>query len=367
MMMYKNNYAGGGITTLPGYFLGGFLGKAAGFLKKAAPILGSTTGIGGLLLPLGLEAIRAYRSRGSQNPAQMQPQDMPQYNFGMQQQYSPYSFGGMPMGGMGGMMGGMGGMMGGMGGIQSLPTMGYPGRMPSYQMYGSPSSPMMGQMTGFSGASNTPSTQSPYGQPTGGYSSPAYRGPSGGDNTPNRFSDGMGYADGGRVEYGYADGGRVQDSVVYEGRIPFKNDGTMESSGAVDDRVAVAKPDISDVTPQSRDMLETLKFALKNPEEPASQDIISLAIQLYGEDFVQRVMDKIESGDGSLEQDMDSMVEMEFKKKLANNEPLDVVAAVAPGEFIMTKDATDKATNLPETMRKLESMNGPARLEVRSA
>jgi hypothetical protein len=24
-MMYENNYAGGGITTLPGYFWGGFL------------------------------------------------------------------------------------------------------------------------------------------------------------------------------------------------------------------------------------------------------------------------------------------------------------------------------------------------------
>jgi hypothetical protein len=175
------------------------------------------------------------------------------------------------------------------------------------------------------------------------------------------------YADGGRVEYGYADGGLVQDDVVYEGRIPFKNDGTMESSGAVDDRVAVAKPDISDVTPQSRDMLESLKFALSNPEEPASQDIISLAIQLYGEDFVQKIMDEIGSGNRSLEQDMDTMVEMEFKRKLANNEPLDVVAAVAPGEFIMTEEATNKATNLPETMAKLESMNGPARLEVRSA
>ena len=321
----------------------GFLKGIGSLLKKAAPVLGGATGIGGLLLPLGLEAIRAYRGRGSQNPAQMQPQHMPQYNFGMQQQYSPYAFGGMPMG----MMGGMGG---GMGGIQSLPMMGYPGGMPSYQMYGSPSPARMGQ-PGYAGTNYSPSSQ-----PRGQY---------GGDS--NRFSAGR-FADGGHVKKNmYADGGRVQDSVVYEGRIPFKNDGTMESSGAVDDRVAVAKPDISDVTPQSRDMLETLKFALENPEELASKEIISLAIELYGEDFVQRVMDEIESGDGSLEQDMDTMVEMEFKRKLANNEPLDVVAAVAPGEFIMTKDATDKATNLPETMRKLESMNGPARLEVRSA
>lgn len=346
----------------------GFLKGIGSLLKKAAPILGGATGIGGLLLPLGLEAIRAYRGRGSQNPAQMQPQHMPQYNFGMQQRYSPYAFGGMPMGmmggmggGMGGMTGGMGGMMGGMGGIQSLPMMGYPGGMPSYQMYGSPSPARMGQ-PGYAGTNYNPSSQ-----PRGQY---------GGDS--NRFSAGR-FADGGHVKKNmyagggriqgemYADGGRVQDSVVYEGRIPFKNDGTMESSGAVDDRVAVAKPDISDVTPQSRDMLETLKFALENPEELASKEIISLAIELYGEDFVRRVMDEIESGDGSLEQDMDTMVEMEFKRKLANNEPLDVVAAVAPGEFIMTKNATDKATNLPETMRKLESMNGPARLEVRSA
>ena len=325
----------------------GFLKGIGSLIKKAAPILGGATGIGGLLLPLGLEAIKAYRNRGSQNPSQMQ---MPQYNFGMQQQYSPHAFGGMPMGGMMGGMGGMMGGMGGMGGLRGLPMMGYPGGMPSYQMYGSQSSPMMGQMTGHAGASNRAS------QPQSG---------SAGDS--NRFSARQMYADGGRVEYGYADGGVVQDDVVYEGRIPFKNDGTMESSGAVDDRVAVAKPDISDVTPQSRDMLESLKFALSNPEEPVSQDIISLATELYGEDFVQKIMDEIGSGNRSLKQDMDTMVEMEFKRKLANNEPLDVVAAVAPGEFIMTEEATNKATNLPETMAKLESMNGPARLEVRSA
>ena len=239
-----------------------------------------------------------------------------------------------------------------LGGIGSLPTPGYPGGAPSYSMYGSPQRQFAAPQR--------------MGSPRYGSRNYAM-----GDNMTGGEGQGMQLlAYGGKVKEmpdSYADGGMVDDGVVTEGLIPFRNDGSMESSGAVDDRVAVAKPDISDVTPQSRDMLESLKFALSNPEEPAAQDIISLAIELYGEDFVQKIMDEIESGDRSLEQDMDTMVEMEFKRKLANNEPLDVVAAVAPGEFIMTKEASDKATNLPETMAKLESMDGPARLEVRSA
>jgi hypothetical protein len=149
--------------------------------------------------------------------------------------------------------------------------------------------------------------------------------------------------------------------------IPFRNDGSMESSGAVDDRLAVAKPDMSEVTIQTRKMLETLKYVLENPDDPASIDIITLAEELYGEELIEKIMRYIDSEDMSMEDDMDLMVEMEFQRKLANGDELQVAAAVAPGEFIMTKDAADKATNLTEVMRQLEGMDGPARLEVRSA
>ncbi len=329
--------------------MGKFFRGLGSLAMKAAPILASSSGIGGLILPVGLELLSAYRRRNQPSPAQQRRQFQPQYNFSQQQQYSPFAFGSMPMG---------------FGGIGSLPTPGFPGGAPSYAMYGSPQRQFAAPQR--------------MGSPRYGSRNYAM-----GDNMTGGEGQGMqmlayggkvkempdSYAYGGKIskESMYADGGMVDESVVTEGMIPFRNDGSMESSGAVDDRLAVAKPDMSEVTIQTREMLETLKYALENPDDPASIDIITLAEELYGEDLIEKIMRYIDSEDMSMEDDMDLMVEMEFQRKLANGDELQVAAAVAPGEFIMTKDATDKATNLTEVMRQLEGMDGPARLEVRSA
>jgi hypothetical protein len=317
--------------------MGKFFKGLGSLAMKAAPILASGSGIGGLLLPVGLELLSAYRRRNQPSPAQQRRQFQPQYNFSQQQQYSPFAFGPMPMG---------------FGGIGGLPTPGYPGGAPSYSMYGSPQRQFAAPQR--------------MGSPRYGSRNYAM-----GDNMTGGEGQGMQLlAHGGKVKKmpdSYADGGVVNESVVTEGMIPFRNDGSMESSGAVDDRLAVAKPDMSEVTIQTRKMLETLKYVLENPDNPASIDIITLAEELYGEELIEKIMRYIDSEDMSMEDDMDLMVEMEFQRKLANGDELQVAAAVAPGEFIMTKDAADKATNLTEVMRQLEGMDGPARLEVRSA
>jgi hypothetical protein len=228
-MMYENNYAGGGITTLPGYFWGGFLdklSKVAGVASAipgphqvfAAPVAaasgwgankiqsgqqakaaGQTQGgfmghlgsaanflsnplISALAIPTAAAGIRALRGN-----RQQQPQFMPQYA-PTAPMFNPYG-GGFGMG-------------------MPAPYQNFLGNMQS--MYGFP-----GQYT--------PSTQSPYSQPTGGYSSPTYRGPSGGDNPSSRERMQM-----------YADGGMVD--IPYEGFIPPTDDGMPESSGALGSR-----------------------------------------------------------------------------------------------------------------------------------
>jgi hypothetical protein len=339
-MMYENNYAGGGITTLPGYFWGGFLDKLSKVASVASAIpgphqaialpvaaasgwgankiqsgqqarafqsgqqaqaAGQTQGgfmghlgsaanflsnplISALAIPTAAAGIRALR--GNQ---QQQPQFMPQY--------APTA----PMFNLYG---------GGFGMGMPAPYQNFLGNMQS--MYGFP-----GQYT--------PSTQSPYSQPTGRYLSPTYRGPSGGDNPSSRERMQM-----------YADGGMVD--IPYEGFIPPTDDGMPESSGAVDDRVGVTKPDASEVSADIIEMFQMLKEALMNMEESWAQEIILLAVENFGEDFVVRLAEELAASDGNLSEEVESdrMIEMQFKYNLANGGPLKIGAAIAPNEYVLT-------------------------------
>lgn len=326
--MYENNYAGGGITTLPGYDLGGFLKKVGGFLGKYGPQAAGFLAnplVSAVAIPTISAGIRALRNRGGRG--QQQPQFMPQYA-PTAPMFNPYG-GGFGMG-------------------MPAPYQNFLGSMQS--MYGFP-----GQYT--------PSPQSPYSQPSGSGSS-AYRGPSGGDNVPSRSSQGM------RM---YADGGMVD--IPYEGFIPPTDDGMPESSGAVDDRVGVMKPDASEVSADIMEMFQMLKEALMNMEENWAQEIILLAVENFGEDFVVRFAEELAASGGDLpeEVELDRMVEMQFKQNLANGGPVKIGAAIAPNEYVLTArqvrkvgggDAQEGAKRLKGLASLLDNMDTQKPLEL---
>ena len=139
---------------------------------------------------------------------------------------------------------------------------------------------------------------------------------------------------------GRADGGMTPQDVPFEGFIEPFEDGTMESSGAVDDRVAVMKPDLSEVGPEQMQMLSALKDALRNPNSEVSRRIIELAKNTFGEKFITSlVQDMLSAGNNkSLENqdDMDRVVEMEFRQNLAEGGSVRVGAAIAPNEYVLT-------------------------------
>jgi len=114
----------------------------------------------------------------------------------------------------------------------------------------------------------------------------------------------------------------------------------LESSGAVDDRVALIKPEISEVSPENLEFLEQIKAALRNPESAVSQKIIDAARRLFGEDFLRdMIMEMSTSGmDPEVEEgdDMDRLVEMQFRQNLAEGGPVKIGAAVAPKEYVLT-------------------------------
>jgi hypothetical protein len=143
-----------------------------------------------------------------------------------------------------------------------------------------------------------------------------------------------------RALEGRADGGMAPQDIPFEGFIEPFEDGTMESSGSVDDRVAIMKPEISEVSPGNMEMLSALKDALRNPESEVSLRVIELAKDMFGEKFILSLMDDMASAGGSrmLEEqdDMDSLVEMEFRDNLAKGGPVRVGAAIAPNEYVLT-------------------------------
>ena len=337
-MMYENNYAGGGITTLPGYFLGGFLGKAAGFLKKygpqAAGFLANPV-VSAIAIPTVAAGIRALR--GGQ---QQQPQFMPQYA-PTRSMMSPYGggFGMSPYGGGFG-MGTPSPYQGFLGGMQSM--YGFPGQYTPTQQPA-----RMGQ-PGYAGTNYNTSSQ-----PRGQYS---------GDSN----------ASSGRFR-GYADGGMVD--IPFEGFIPPTEDGMPESSGAVDDRVGVMKPDASEVSADNMEIMQMLKEALMNMEESWAQEIILMAVENFGEDFVVRLAEELGASGGDLpeEVEMDRMVEMQFKQNLANGGPVKIGAAIAPNEYVLTArqvrkvgggDAKEGAKRLKGLASMLDNMDTQKPLEL---
>jgi len=309
-MKYVNSYRSGGLASLPKYGLGGFLkGIGAGLI--------SGTGIGGLLLPIGLEAFKHFRQKRQNTPGPNRRPNMPAYNFGAQQQYSPFGgqqtpfgIGALPAGAYGSFLQNMQSGMGpqfapqyGMGGASQYGM----GGAPQYGMYGS------------TGNINVPMA------PRRGGARQAFQS-YGSEGESQQFPK------------TYADGGAVTENISFEGFIPPSNDGTMESTGAVDDRIALAKPDISEVSPEKDQVLEVIKEAIKNMDQPWAAEIIALAKEMFGEEFVQNLMRDMDVSDGAMpmEADQDRLVEMQFNENLAKGGPVKVAAAVAPNEYVMT-------------------------------
>ena len=143
-----------------------------------------------------------------------------------------------------------------------------------------------------------------------------------------------------RALEGRADGGMAPQDIPFEGFIEPFEDGTMESSGAVDDRVAVMKPEVSEVSSENMQILEALKQAIRSPNSAVSQQIIALAENIFGEQFVMDLEAelRVSEGDIALEEndDMDRLVEMEFRQNLAEGGPVRVGAAIAPNEYVLT-------------------------------
>lgn len=340
--MYENNYTGGGITTLPGYRIGGLLKKLGGFLGKYGPQAAGFLAnplVSAVAIPTISAGIRALRNRGG--GGQQQPQFMPQY--------APTASMFNPYGGGFGMSGGMG---------MPAPYQNFLGSMQS--MYGFPGqyTPMqqparMGQ-PGYAGTNYNTSSQ-----PRGQY---------GGDSnaSSDRRSDPF-------LMNRYADGGMVD--IPFEGFIPPTEDGMPESSGAVDDRVGLVKPDISDVSADIAEMFQILKEALMNVEESWAQEIILLAVENFGEDFVVRLAEELAASGGDLpeEVEMDRMVEMEFKQNIANGGPVKIGAAIAPNEYVLTArqvrkvgggDAGEGAQRLKGLASMLDNMDTQKPLEL---
>ena len=180
---------------------------------------------------------------------------------------------------------------------------------------------------------------------------------------------------------GRADGGMTPQNIPFEGFIEPFEDGTMESSGAVDDRVAIMKPEVSEVSSESMQMLDALKQAIRNPNSAVSQDIIALAESIFGEEFIMDLEAELRSSEGNaaLEQqdDIDRLVEMEFRQNLAEGGSVRVGAAIAPNEYVFTAnqvrevgggDTEEGARRMKKLARNIDIVgsrtDGPLNVEI---
>jgi hypothetical protein len=169
--------------------------------------------------------------------------------------------------------------------------------------------------------------------------------------------------------------------IPFEGFIEPFEDGTMESSGAVDDRVAIMKPEISEVSSEGMQMLDALKQAIRNPNSAVSQDIIALAESIFGKEFIMDLEAELRSSEGNtaLEQqdDMDRLVEMEFRQNLAEGGSVRVGAAIAPNEYVFTAnqvrevgggDIEEGARRMKKLARNIDIVgsktDGPLNVEI---
>lgn len=180
---------------------------------------------------------------------------------------------------------------------------------------------------------------------------------------------------------GRADGGMTPQNIPFEGFIEPFEDGTMESSGAVDDRVAIMKPEVSEVSSESMQMLDALKQAIRNPNSAVSQNIIALAESIFGEEFIMDLEAELRSSEGNaaLEQqdDIDRLVEMEFRQNLAEGGSVRVGAAIAPNEYVFTAnqvrevgggDTEEGARRMKKLARNIDIVgsrtDGPLNVEI---
>jgi len=178
-----------------------------------------------------------------------------------------------------------------------------------------------------------------------------------------------------------ADGGMMPQDVPFDGLIEPFNDGSMESSGAVDDRVGIIKPDMSEVSEEKGQMLEAIKQALMNPDKAWAQQVIKIAKEIFGEKFMNdlamEVGESMFDEDLESEDDSDRLVEMQFRENLAKGGPVKIGAAIAPNEFVLTArqvreiggGSTDEgADRLKKFARRVEVVGsktkGPLNIEV---
>jgi hypothetical protein len=178
-----------------------------------------------------------------------------------------------------------------------------------------------------------------------------------------------------------ADGGMMPQDVPFDGLIEPFNDGSIESSGAVDDRVGIIKPDMSEVSEEKGQMLEAIKQALMNPDKAWAQQVIKIAKEIFGEKFMNdlamEVGESMFDEDLESEDDSDRLVEMQFRENLAKGGPVKIGAAIAPNEFVLTArqvrniggGSTDEGANrLEKFARKVEVVGsktkGPLNIEV---
>ena len=259
---------------------GGGSGGGGGFGSGLMSLFGGGRNLAAFGLPIAGELFRHFRG-GNQNPVERN-RVMPQYNFPQQPM-------GPPSGGIAGLPGG------------------------AYQNF------LQGMQNQYAMPQQQPGVQMGVG--------------------------GVGYGRGGGTgPQMLADGGPVRDDISFEGFIPPTDDGTMESSGAVDDRLALLKPDVSEVTPDKQEMLEVVKEAIRNMDQSWAIEVIELAKETFGEEFIENLMEDMDIYDNELTQeaDQDRMVEMQFRENLASGGAVPVAAAVAPHEYVFPARVMEK-------------------------
>jgi hypothetical protein len=145
------------------------------------------------------------------------------------------------------------------------------------------------------------------------------------------------------------------------GRIVEGDLNTPNTTGVADDRVAFQKPELEEVDSETAEMLEVLEWALQNPEETGAQQAIHTAVSIFGQEYVANVIQDLqqrmslaEGGPIEGQAKVDNLIEMDFRRRLAEGRPLKVGAAVQGGEFVFTKKAVENAGG-PEAMKQMMS------------
>ena len=148
---------------------------------------------------------------------------------------------------------------------------------------------------------------------------------------------------------------RVENGMAIPDEELIPDDLRPDTSGRKDDRIGLMKPSIDEVEPQTEEIYDVLEWALQNPEEMAAQEVIYTAISVFGEEFVIDFIKELQKRDGVAEAEPgrndDKLIEMDFRRRLADGDPVKVGAAIAPGEFVFTEKQT-RAAGGPEALEQ---------------